>query len=1260
MTIYFHTSDLQRQESRPYDAYLVLAFSKHCNLNCDYCFFHDSPVKRDSAGTEIRIDELLGTLERSGRVYNLGFSGGGDPLLIPNIVEACEALTRQHYVSFTTNLISRRALELAERLDPARVAYIVGTFHAAELEKYALVEKYLRHYDTFVQRGFEIEAVTVAYPPFLARVERDRALLAAHGIELNYIPFIGQHEGRWYPDAYTSEEIEGFGVEAHVRGSYRQGQPCNAGYNAGFVLEATADVLPCPHITAARGNIYTQIDFQTEMTRCPVGFCMCPINAYFPHLYERALAETGTTVAATAGSGANVPTRVAQELRYGFVKEGGRKIVALTSDLNGASAASAPNVVVPPRVFLSNGSTNCEPAGYLFNRVVGFLHSNGVEITTDRTACNTVIVNTCCVTDGTIFNAEKLIDEALQQPGVEKVIVFGCLAATSDRYATEGRVALVGPKDIEKLNEHFAHAVPIAEISAHVIEDGLFTAYQSRVTESDFFVMIAQGCAHSCSYCNIKRAKGTIQSRSVADIVAEARAGAEAGREEVVLLADDCGSYGYDLRTDLAELLAALLAGVPKLRFKLSTLFPADLIRLFPALRPAFASQRISYVNLPLQSGSHRVLQLMKRGYDVAEVLRLSGEIKRLSPDTWLYTHILMNFPTETRADFQASLDAAAHFDEALFIGYSENPHTSAAGIRPKVEDAERQERVRLVQDFLAAGQKGLYVDSTFRETIPAAENGGDHTDSDHHNHDAHHDEHGDHSQADGGDDGMRGVVQLTLTNQCQCNCAHCGVKYVNRALRRSELSLPQIDAILGDISRAKFHSVDLFGGEPTLRDDLVEIVRLGRAHGLEMLVETNAIELDEAYLCALRDAEIFRLYISLDDDSAEYHDRNRRHAGAFAAAVHAINECRRLGIDVHVSMVPRDRDYFLSGHINRFIAFCMDNGAVAVRILFPSYVGNYTNKERVFCSEQDELELLRHVDERWWDVTYVESEVSGLRNIMKGQAIPCPAKSIFCHITSAGLVMPCPYLPLVFGDVTRESIAEVFARMLDHPLMRKDGLYCPTRDQAYLDSYVDGLSPTEPFKLVRSDNRVDVRSTCNNHCTGCPIVPQPRTTAELLAEIAAIDSAYGSIQIYGGEFFLREDIFEVLEAASKRFALILHSNGRVFAAGAIARRLNALNIKSIKVPLFSFTEAQFDRHTGVAGGFRQTLLGIRNLTRAGLPVSVYTPERVNERRLEFLKALGVVSVSQYDERGEMEPLPNAVLCFGNGVRHTSLVWMGP
>jgi MoaA/NifB/PqqE/SkfB family radical SAM enzyme len=322
----------------PYDAWLLWHVPDICNLACTYCplgdpdhvaslkagvsgsaaklgarriaallrnsvrfgvsdamvLYQRQSLRRPDKMPPIDIPGLLKALESTGKIFRVTFSGGGEPFLVPNLVEASVALVKKHYLSFNTNLTSPRIRQLAERVDPARVL-IHASFHTRELERKKLLRRYIENFVICRERGFEIYAQEVAHPELLSDVESYRKLLQAEGIVLTFGPFKGEYMGRSYPDSYTDEEIQIFNLaKKSAKGAQfnQKGALCNAGYN---VAVAGPDGLinPCYDIRENLGNMFGTIKLRPEVRRCPVDVCSCPLNFYDEPLFELALAERG-------------------------------------------------------------------------------------------------------------------------------------------------------------------------------------------------------------------------------------------------------------------------------------------------------------------------------------------------------------------------------------------------------------------------------------------------------------------------------------------------------------------------------------------------------------------------------------------------------------------------------------------------------------------------------------------------------------------------------------------------------------------------------------------------------------------------------------------------------------------------------------------------------------------------------------------------------------------------------------------------------
>lgn len=283
---------MKQKESKHYDAWLPWSLTDRCNLACAYCIC-PHPHKKTAGLPEINIRSLMTTLGKTNKVFLIHFSGGGEPFLTPNIVEACIEITERHYISFTTNLTSSRVREFAEKVDPRRVVRIAASAHIKDLERCRLLDVYIRNVLLLREKGFEVKVTEVAYPPLLKEVERCRHLFQERGIELGFKPFSGEYEGRRYPFSHTEEELKIFDLgdrDSVLRRHLQHNKVCNAGYNSGIV-DQEGDVRVCSLIDIRIGNIYNNIKFKNSLIICPLKFCHCPFNELDPPLFQKALRE---------------------------------------------------------------------------------------------------------------------------------------------------------------------------------------------------------------------------------------------------------------------------------------------------------------------------------------------------------------------------------------------------------------------------------------------------------------------------------------------------------------------------------------------------------------------------------------------------------------------------------------------------------------------------------------------------------------------------------------------------------------------------------------------------------------------------------------------------------------------------------------------------------------------------------------------------------------------------------------------------------
>jgi threonylcarbamoyladenosine tRNA methylthiotransferase MtaB len=333
------------------------------------------------------------------------------------------------------------------------------------------------------------------------------------------------------------------------------------------------------------------------------------------------------------------------------------------------------------------------------------LEGRGFRVVEAGTPAQVYVINTCTVTGRADFSDRQLIRRiAREHPGAY-LVVTGCYAQTDPEAAAAvtGVDLVVGNQEKYRLPDLIGSLAkrPRPEVAVADIRDAreVPIAPFARVAgRSRAFVKVQDGCQHRCAFCIVPAARGRSRSQEPKVVVDQVRALAAAGYLDVTLTGVDIGHYGWDLypRTTLAGLLREL-ARVEGLRWlRLSSVLPSyftaeliDAVTTLPVMAP--------HLHLPLQSGSDRVLRLMRRPYHTgmyrALVERLAGAI----PGLGLGADVIVGHPGETEEDFEATMSfaAALPFSSLHVFAYSDRKGTEAARRPGHVAAATIRERSR-------------------------------------------------------------------------------------------------------------------------------------------------------------------------------------------------------------------------------------------------------------------------------------------------------------------------------------------------------------------------------------------------------------------------------------------------------------------------------------------------------------------------------------------------------------------------------------
>ena len=206
-----------------------------------------------------------------------------------------------------------------------------------------------------------------------------------------------------------------------------------------------------------------------------------------------------------------------------------------------------------------------------------------------------------------------------------------------------------------------------------------------------------------CSYCIVPYVRGCERSRPPENLINEIRFLADKGCKEILLLGQNVNSYGKDLPGEMT--FAALLEHVIKVegikRIRFMTSHPKDFSNSL--IKVISESEKIcNHIHLPVQSGSNKILEMMRRGYKREEYLKLVEKIKNSIPDASLTTDVIVGFPGETEDDFQDTLDLVKHveFDSAYTFIYSTRTGTEAEKFDKQVEEKIKKQRLQTLMQL--------------------------------------------------------------------------------------------------------------------------------------------------------------------------------------------------------------------------------------------------------------------------------------------------------------------------------------------------------------------------------------------------------------------------------------------------------------------------------------------------------------------------------------------------------------------------------
>lgn len=346
----------------------------------------------------------------------------------------------------------------------------------------------------------------------------------------------------------------------------------------------------------------------------------------------------------------------------------------------------------------------------------------GYNITDFEEEADIYIINTCSVTQSANSTCRRTVRKALRRNSDAFVAVVGCYAQLEPQEIAEidGVDTVLGAKNKFRLLELFddfeKRSEPIV-YNSDVNEAVDFHNAFSADDRTRAFLKVQDGCSYNCSFCTIPLARGKSRSPEIASVLKNAELLVQDGFKEIVVTGVNAGDFGRGTDEDFFLLIKALdrVEGLERIRFSSvePNLMHEDIIRYVAE------SKKIQpHFHMPLQSGSDKMLGLMRRRYQSDFYRKRVELIKELMPDAAIGVDVITGHPGETDELFRESYD----FIDSLPVSYlhvftySERPNTHAMNIEPSVQNSVRKERTHKLRKLSA--KKRFYFDTRFSGTV--------------------------------------------------------------------------------------------------------------------------------------------------------------------------------------------------------------------------------------------------------------------------------------------------------------------------------------------------------------------------------------------------------------------------------------------------------------------------------------------------------------------------------------------------------------
>lgn len=343
------------------------------------------------------------------------------------------------------------------------------------------------------------------------------------------------------------------------------------------------------------------------------------------------------------------------------------------------------------------------------------MKEEGYEVVGHKEEAEVYVINSCVVTGNAEKKCKAAIRQAKRRNPDAKVAVIGCFSQMGEEELSKMDEVdlIVGNEEKFMLKDYLKDETYTGACHSYVGDinkSDVFIPSWSSGDRTRSFLKIQDGCDYFCTYCTIPFARGRSRSASIADTILTAKEVASAGMREIILTGVNIGDFGKQHEESFFGLIKALdkVEGIERIR--ISSIEP-ELLNEEIIMFMASSEKFLPHFHIPLQSGSDKILDLMKRKYKREVFAKRISEIKKHMPHACIAADVIIGFPGETEEDFQDTYSFIEGLDISYMhvFTYSERPGTKAASLDGKVVNKVKRERSRILHELSDQKKTAFY-----------------------------------------------------------------------------------------------------------------------------------------------------------------------------------------------------------------------------------------------------------------------------------------------------------------------------------------------------------------------------------------------------------------------------------------------------------------------------------------------------------------------------------------------------------------------